>query len=484
MTRVESPREGRFSSRDRLESQIARLGLPIPLASPVREALKPASVAGRRVGNRFAIQPMEGCDGTAEGRPDELTVRRWKRFGASGAKILWGEATAVLPEARANPRQLVISERTVGDLARLAQAARAEHRAAWKTDDDFLVGLQLAHSGRFSVPKPFILFREPALERITPAGAELLPDGALDRLQDAYVAAAALAANAGFDFVDVKQCHGYLLSELLAARSRPGRYGGGLENRTLFAREVFRRIRSEAGPGLILATRINLYDGVPFEKDSRTGVGRPVPVDRPYRHGFGAHAQDPLRPDLSEPIEAIRMFREAGLQLVNASLGCPYYNFHMGRPADTPPADGYVLPEDPLVGVARHFSLAAAIQKEFPDLPVVGTGYSYLRQFACEAAEAQIAAGCVTFAGFGRAALAYPGFLRDLLDAGAMDPKRSCITVSRCTDLMRSKGNALGQFAAGCVPRDKVYAKLYQEARKRESGVGSRKTGGGKRAAK
>src|SRR5258708_19838863 len=73
-----------------------------PLAQPI-------DVLGRRVGNRFCIQPMEGWDGTTDGRPTENVFRRWKRFGQSGAKLIWGgEAVAGRPDARANPHQLLI----------------------------------------------------------------------------------------------------------------------------------------------------------------------------------------------------------------------------------------------------------------------------------------------------------------------------------------------------------------------------------------
>ena len=64
-------------------------GADSPLAQPiVRDGIK--------IGNRFAVQPMEGWDGTPDGNPSEHTLRRWQRFGSSGAKLIWGgEAVAV-----------------------------------------------------------------------------------------------------------------------------------------------------------------------------------------------------------------------------------------------------------------------------------------------------------------------------------------------------------------------------------------------------
>jgi 2,4-dienoyl-CoA reductase-like NADH-dependent reductase (Old Yellow Enzyme family) len=466
-----------FADRSALESEIRRLGLEIPLEPEVRDLLRPAEIAGRKVGNRFVVHPMEGCDGTLDGRPDEITYHRWGRFARGGAKVLWGEACAVVPEGRANSRQLLLARDAADDFKRLIDFARDEHRKACGTADDFLVGLQLTHSGRFAFPTPSILLHDPAIDPFCRIGKErrpvgpdypVLADESLDRLQDAYVAAAKLARDAGCDFVDLKQCHRYLLNEMLGAKRRPGKYGGSLENRTRLAREVLGRIRSECGKGLLLATRMNIFDAIPFVMDPATRVGVPVAVERPYLNAFGVDPANPLEPDLREPIEAIRLLRGAGLELLNVSAGCPYYNPHFLRPADTPPPDGYEMPESGLVGVDRHFRLAAGIQRTFPDLAVVGTGYSYLREFAAEAGEANLRRGRISFVGLGRGAIAYPDWVRDLAGKGRMEKLKSCITVSYCTTLMRSKGNELGQYAAGCVPRDPVYAKLLQEIRQKE----------------
>ena len=147
---------------------------------------------------------------------------------------------------------------------------------------------------------------------------------------------------------------------------------------------------------------------------------------------------------------------------MNVTAGCPYFNPHVGRPADREPPDGYAAPEPQLAGVARHFSLAEAAQRACPDVPVVGTGYSYLRHFALEAGEANLRDGRVAIVGMGRGAIAYPDFALDQV----MDKRKVCITVSYCTTLMRAKDNELGQYAAGCVPRDPIYAKLLQEIQK------------------
>lgn len=466
-----------FADRDTLRQEIARLGLEIPLEPEVRESLKPGRIGGRTVGNRFVIHPMEGCDGTLEGRPDEITFHRWGRFARGGAKVLWGEACAVVPEGRANTRQLLFSRDNFPEIQRLIAFAREEHRKSCGTADDFLIGLQLTHSGRFAFPAPSVLVHDPVIDPFTRFGKErrpmaadfpVLTDDELDRLQDAYVAAAKMSRDAGCDFIDLKQCHRYLLSEMLGARTRPGKYGGPLENRTRFVRDTFRRIRDAAGPDLILATRMNIFDAVPFRMNHETRQGEPVEFPRPYLNAFGVNLENPLEPDLREPIEAIKLMQGAGLQFLNVSAGCPYYNPHFLRPADTPPPDGYEMPESGLVGVDRHFRMAAQIQKAFPDLAVVGTGYSYLRHYAAEAGEANVRAGRISYVGIGRGAIAYPDWVKDLQARGSLEKLKACITVSYCTTLMRSKDNELGQYAAGCVPRDPVYGKLLQEIRKKE----------------
>jgi 2,4-dienoyl-CoA reductase-like NADH-dependent reductase (Old Yellow Enzyme family) len=465
-----------FASREALEAEIRRLGVRVRLEPEIRELLRPAEIGGRRVGNRFVIHPMEGCDCTLEGAPDEITYHRWGRFARGGAKVLWGEACAVVPEGRANVRQLQMTAQTLPAIRKLIDWSREEHRKSCGTADDFLVGLQLTHSGRFAFPTPSILVRDPVIDPFTRVGKERAPigadfavltDDALDRLQDAYVLAAKRTKEAGCDFVDVKQCHRYLLSELLGAKTRPGKYGGSLENRTRFVRELFGRIRAECGKDFLLATRMNVFDAVPYVKGP-DGVGVPVAFPTPYRNAFGVNESNPLEPDLREPIEAIRMLRAAGLGLLNLSTGCPYYNPHFMRPADTPPPDGYEMPESGLVGLDRHFRIAEEVQRTFPDLPMVGTGYSYLREYAAMAGEANVRDGRITFVGIGRGAIAYPDWVKDLAGMGRMEKLKACITVSYCTTLMRTKSNELGQYAAGCVPRDPVYGKLLQEIRKKE----------------
>ncbi|MEX0785018.1 MAG: NADH:flavin oxidoreductase [Dehalococcoidia bacterium] len=447
-----------YRSFDDLLSDVEARGVDVRFAENVDALLQPVRIGGRSAGNRLAVHPMEGCDGTLDGRPGELTFRRWERFGAGGAKLLWGEATAVVPEGRANPRQLLLSPDTAPDIGRLLRAARAAHRERFGRDDDLLAGLQLTHSGRWSHPAP-VLVRHAgpldALKQIDP-DAPVLSDDDLEQLEERFVDAALLARDIGFDFVDVKQCHTYLLNELLASRSREGRYGGDFDSRTRFARNVIARIRDRAGDALMLASRVNVYDGPPFV-EGPDGDGRPA-VEGEYPWGFGTDFGDANELDLDEPLRLIGLLRDLGVALVNITMGSPYFNPHIGRPFERPPIDGYQPPEHPLAGVERHFRATAAVQSAFPDLAVAGTGYSWLRHYAALAGAANVAAGRVTLMGLGRGALAYPDFGADLSERGEMVDRKACIGVSYCTALMRAKNNELGQFAAGCVPRDPLYA--------------------------
>jgi hypothetical protein len=269
-------------------------------------------VEGRTVGNRFCVLPMEGWDGTPDGRPSELTVRRWKRFGEGGAKLIWGgEAVAVRHDGRANPNQLVMTEANLPGIADLRTALIDAHRAAHGRTDDLLVGLQLTHSGRFARPRektrlePTVLYRHPVLDRRfrLPADRPVMTDDEIARLVADFVAAAALARKAGYDFVDVKHCHGYLGHEFLSAVDRPGRYGGGLENRTRFLREVVAGIRAEA-PGLAVGVRVSAADWLPF-KPGPGGRGEPDFPDghgpgQRYPYAFGGDGTG-LGVDLTEP---------------------------------------------------------------------------------------------------------------------------------------------------------------------------------------
>ena len=356
------------------------LGIELPLApedAPADVLGGPVEVAGSeadslQLPNRFAILPMEGWDATADGRPTDLVRRRWRRFGGSGAGLVWAEATAVRPDGRANPHQLLLDESTVSEFAEL-RALLAHEQVA---------GLQLTHSGRWSRPEgeaaPRTAYQHPLLDRRVGADASsVLRTEDLDELAEAYIAAAVLAHQAGFDFVDVKHCHGYLLHELLSAHDRSDGYGGDLQGRTAFLRAVVEGIRSRA-PGLAIAVRLSVFDMAPFvEGPDRTGVAE---SSGSYRHAFGGDGTG-VGIDLAEPHELLHEFAAMGIGLVCTTAGSPYYNPHVQRPAYFPPSDGYRPPEDPLVGVARQLAATAELRAAHPELCLVGSGYTYLQQW-------------------------------------------------------------------------------------------------------
>jgi NADPH2 dehydrogenase len=480
----------KFHSLADLEAECCRLGLDLRFSEDFAPLFRPVQLGPLRAGNSLCVQPMEGCDGTLDGRPDELTLRRYQRFGAGGAKLVWGEATAVVDEGRANPRQLLINEQTLPDLATMVRICRQAHREAWGKDDDLVVGLLLTHSGRYSYPRPLIPVHDPILDPRTildratgtTIGSDYptLSDDYLKRLVDHYVVAAKLAFRAGYQFVDIKQCHRYLLSELLASKPRPGLYGGSLENRTRLARNIIVAIRTEV-PGLVIASRVNVFDCIPYRKPERVlnaehsplhaAAGVPCPWEPPLTCAWGTDLADPNKPDLAEPLRWIGDMLELGVACINVSMGSPYTTPHVTRPFEYSPPDGYETPEHPLIGVDRHFRLAAEVQRAFPQVAIVGSGYSYLQEFLAPAGAANIRDGRITIVGVGRATLAQPDFVRQIQEHGKLDRKRICRTFSYCTALMRSKHNEQGQFATGCPPFDKeVYGPIWDEARRQVTG--------------
>jgi 2,4-dienoyl-CoA reductase-like NADH-dependent reductase (Old Yellow Enzyme family) len=459
------PRISTLKTAAAFRDRLAELGLQLPVdetldtgsgAPLARPFVRPSGT----IGNRFCILPMEGWDGTDEGKPSDLTRRRWSNFGLSGAKLIWGgEAVAVRFDGRANPQQLVLNENTLTDIAGLRKILLNVHRENFATTDDLLVGLQLTHSGRFARPKdkrrlePRIVYRHPLLDRRFGVVDDraVFTDDEIARLIDDFVRAARLAHRAGFAFVDVKHCHGYLGHEFLSAVDRPGRYGGSLENRTRFLREIVLGIRAEA-PGLEIAVRASVFDFIPFQPGP-DGIGTPMESDRPYRHAFGGDGTG-VGIDLAEPARFLEILKQLGITLVCVSAGSPYYNPHMQRPALFPPSDGYQPPEDPLAGVARQIAATARLKALHPDLTLVGSGYSYLQEWLPHVGQRVIRDGQADFIGLGRMVLSYPDLPADVLAGRPLARKRICRTFSDCTTAPRNG------LVSGCYPLDPFYKDL------------------------
>jgi 2,4-dienoyl-CoA reductase-like NADH-dependent reductase (Old Yellow Enzyme family) len=452
-------------------SHLERSGIPLDLddelAGPGESPLAHAiDVGGVRIGNRFCILPMEGWDGTRDGMPSELTRRRWRNFGISGAKLIWGgEAVAVRHDGRANPNQLMMSAATQRAIGSLREELVTAHRDRFgpHADADLWIGLQLTHSGRYARPDvydrpaPLAGANHALLDRRFPNGIRVLSDEELDRLVDDFVAAARLSYGTGYQFVDVKACHGYLGHELLGARGRTGKYGGSLENRTRFMRQVIEGIRAEV-PGLRIVVRLSAFDTVPYRKRP-DGVGEPE-LETPeeaqrFRResGFGiVFGDEPVEDALDDAADVLRMLEGLGVRCVCVTAGSPYYNPHVQRPAMFPPLDGYEPPEDPLRGVARQIAATARLKQSFPNLVFVGSGYSYLQERLPHVAQHAVRTGMTDFVGLGRMVLAYPDLPADVLAGRPLKRGSICRTFSDCTT-----GPRLG-LVSGCYPLDPFYS--------------------------
>jgi NADPH2 dehydrogenase len=454
-------RVAQLKTADQFREYLAALDIDLPFddalsTGPDAPLAQPVTVKNFTIGNRWCVLPMEGWDGTLDGFPSDLTTRRWQRFGFSGAKLIWGgEAVAVRPDGRANPHQLMITEATVGALAGLRAALVKAHEERYGTSDDLLIGLQLTHSGRFARPhlnsglEPKIAYRHPLLDRKFGIhdDSAVMSDAELDRLVEDFVRAARLAQQAGFAFVDIKHCHGYLGHELLSAIHRPGKYGGSFENRTRFLREIVAGIRADV-PGLEIGVRLSAFDWLPF-KPGEDRVGVPETVED-YVYAFGGDGSG-TGIDLTEPRQFLDLLKDLDIQLVNITAGSPYYVPHIQRPALFPPSDGYRPPEDPLAGVARQIQVTAQLKRHRPGLTLVGSGYSYLQEWLPHVAQHVVRTGMADFVGIGRLVLTYPELPADVLAGKPLQRKRLCRTFSDCTTAPR------GGMVSGCYPLDEFY---------------------------
>lgn len=451
-----------------LKEEISKLRLTLPLEDDLKNNLfkfkEKISLDGKEIPNRFCIHPMEGCDGEPDGSPGELTFRRYKRFAKGGAGLIWVEGTAITPEGKANPRQLYINKSSAPEFKNLVESIRENAlNYEGKKQASFIV-LQLTHSGRYSKPEgkpaPLVFHHSPFLDPAYKLGKNypLITDGYLDKLQDKYVTAAKIACSSGFDAVDIKACHGYLIDEIFSSHTRKdSKYGGSFENRIKFFTEVIEKIKKEI-PGLIVTTRMNVYDAIP------------------YPYGWGMKKDKSRKPDLKEPIVLIEKIKKMGVSMINVCFGNPYYEPHIERPYDYP-IQGLDIPEEhPLKTIERNVKLTAQIKKVaqgdcrrgdwrgdgyiFSDLIVVATGFSWLRELFPHLGLAMLKNSSCDVIGLGRGALANPDFVNELLSTGKLKQEKTCITCSSCTQIMRDEGKA------GCVIRDsEVYGPIYMEGR-------------------
>lgn len=477
-------------------AHVASLGIELPCedeivagnASPLAQPIDSVTINGKRIGNRWAIHPMEGWDGTTTGGVTEEMLRRWQRFGESGAKLIYGgEAMAVRPDGRANPNQIIITEENKAGIASLRETLVKAHQERYGKTDDLVIGFQLTHSGRFCKPndkkrmEPRVAFRHPILDRkfnVT-SDAQVFTDAEIEELIQCYIRAAKIAWDVGADFVDIKHCHGYLLHEFLGAHTRPGKFGGSFENRTRILREIVAGIRA-SGNKIDLGVRLSAFDFVPFKPDpalSQPGkLGPGIPEDfshcLPYRYAFGVNVNNPVEYDLTETLQFVELCAQLGVKILNLSAGSPYYNPHIQRPAAYPPSDGYQPAHDPLIDVARQINVVRQVKDfcsrrreeadksregESASLPrrlpvVVGTAYSYLQEYLPHVAQYVVRNGWTDMVGLGRMVLSYPNILAEAVEKGSITPKQICRTFSDCTTAPRNG------MISGCYPLDKYYS--------------------------
>jgi len=424
---------------DELKGDISRTDVELPVSERLDILKKSLQLCGKSLPNRLAVHPMEGCDGTAEGAPGELTFRRYERFASGGAGLLWVEACAINNEARANPRQIYLNRNTLPVFKKLFNDMLTSAKTASGEDFKPYTVLQLTHSGRYSKPYPdapaiAAVEENPYLDPFSNPKKRLITDEELEQLEDQYVETARLAKEIGFDAVDVKSCHRYLISELLSAHTREGKYGGSFENRTRFLLNIIGKLKANVDMDITL--RINAYDAIPYP--------------------FGWGSDENGRPALDEPKRLMKKLWEKGVRMVNISTGNPYYNPHIGRPADTGP---YTAPEHPIESAARMLNIIKEMKAAVPAMMVVGTGFSWFREYGANIAAGCIEQGWMDIAGFGRQSFAYPDFAKDIISEGAMHRKKCCIACTKCTEIMRYDGQT------GCVVKDsKVYLPVWREA--------------------
>jgi len=429
----------KIKTLDDLEKEAKSMNLEIPCSADIKVLAGEVNIGNKKMPNSMAIHPMEGCDGTSNGEPGELTFRRYRRFASGGAGLIWFEASAVENDGRANPRQLLLSNENAGSFKKLFDDSMKAAQERFGQNFKPYTVIQLTHSGRYSRPsanaEPLAAVKNPYLDKKLTVEPEIITDSRLEVLEDSFLRAALLAQEIGFDAVDIKSCHGYLISEMLSAYNRSGCYGGSFENRTRFLLNVTGKIK-RASKTLDITLRLNAYDAVP------------------YPFGWGVNRDDYMLPDLSEPLELIKKLTQNNVKLINITAGNPYYNPHVNRPYDN---GAYVPPEHPLEAVARLLACARVIQNNFPSIAVVSTGFSWLRESAANVASGGIRDKWFKIAGFGRQAFAYPDFAADILEKGSMDRSKCCITCSKCSMLMRSGKES------GCPVRDKdIYAPLLK----------------------
>lgn len=393
------------------------------------------------VSNRMGIAPMEGADSLPDGSPSDYTARRYVREAAGGSAVIWFEAISIVEEGRSSRTQLLLTRENLDNYKRFIHEVKEAGRKA-NGFAPYLI-MQANHSGRYSnpdnTPAPMIAYRHPELEKYRAADDScIVTDDYLKSLEEKFGEAARLAKEAGFDAVDIKCCHGYLLAELSSAYIRPGQYGGSFENRTRLLRNGIMAAKAYADWNFQVTSRIGIYDGYA------------------YPYGFGVNKESGLEPDFTEPIRLVKeLYENCGLRMVDLTMGNPYATTHVTRPFDS----GKYLPQEhPLMGIGRMINGIGEVKKAFPDMVVYASAPTYLREYADLFTAGAVEAGLCDGMLFGRMAFADPDFANEIIRKGRIDPKRVCLTCGKCGDLIRA------HKPTGCVIRDtQAFLPFYRE---------------------
>ncbi len=419
-------------------------GITLPCRKDLQVLAAPLRLGQKTLPNRLAVHPCEGFDGTADGKPTQTVVRRYRRYAQGGSGLIWFEAVAATPDGRCNPYQLMLNDDTAASIASLVEATREAARAADAAPR--YLAIQMTHSGRSAVDAnwkqiPLVAFRNPYQDPYY-TNITVADDSRIERLRDEMVHAAELAAQAGFDAVDVKLCHNYIMRELLAGFTREGRYGGSYENRTRFIFEVIEGIRQRVGTKIDICVRLNAYDCIPY----------------PYGWGM-LQKEGVMQYDLAEPIRLIRELCGKDVRLINISTMMPRYS-----PNDTGFLDSYQKTADlnPYRNTATLLQAIRELKQAVPEAVIVATGLSWYENYGPNVAAGGVADGWFDLAGFGRQAMAYPDYAADLMGKGRLEPGKCCVTCDKCYELI-----GMHQIT-GCVVRDReVYLPLYQEGKRK-----------------
>lgn len=430
-----------YKTLEEVKERAEELKVYLPFSSSTDILKTPLKVGNVTFHNRMGIAPMEGADSLEDGSPSDYTIRRYVNEAIGGSALIWFEAISIVPEGRSSKTQLLLTEENVESYKRMNEKIKEAGRKA-NGFEPYLI-MQANHSGRYSNPDnrpaPMIAYRHPQLEQYRAADDScIVTDDYLKSLEESFGKAALLAKKAGFDAVDIKSCHGYLLAELLSAYDRPGQYGGNYENRTRLLKNGIKAAKVWEDENFQVTCRLGIYDG--YE----------------YPWGFGVSEGSGLKPVLKEPIRLVKeLYGNCGIQMMNLTMGNPYATTHVTRPFDM---GKYEPEEHPFTGIGRMIAGIGEVKKAVPEMVIFGSAPTYLRQFADLYTAGAVEEGFCDGMLFGRMAFADPDYANEIIKNGRIDPKRVCMTCGKCGDLIRA------HKPTGCVIRDpKTFMPFYKE---------------------